>query len=70
MGAFEALLELLGICPLLPADAPLTARSPPLGWKVFARTEAVVALRFMVGSIGRDPMQVALHSGRIAGAPS
>ena len=67
MGAFEALLELLNVYPLLPAEAPLTVRSTPFGWKVFTRTEAVAALRFMVGSSGRDPMQFALHSGRIGG---
>ena len=68
IGAFEALLELLDVCPLLPAEAPLTVRSTPLGWKAFTRTEGVAALRFMVGSIGRDHMQLALHSGRIGGA--
>ena len=65
--AFEALLELLDVYPLLPAEAPLAVRSTPLGWKAFTRTEAVAALRFMVGSISRDPMQFALHFGRIGG---
>ena len=46
MGAFEALLELLDVYPLLPAETPLTVRSPAFGWKVFTRTEAVAALRF------------------------
>ena len=45
MGAFEALLELLDVYPLQPADAPLTIRSTPLGWKVPTTTEAVAALR-------------------------
>ena len=31
-------------------------------------SEAVKALRLMVASSGRDPMQFALHSGRIGGA--
>ena len=62
MGSFEAPLELLNVYPLIPAEAPLTVRSTPLGWKAFTRTEAVAALRFMVGSIGRDPMQFVLHS--------
>ena len=57
MGALEALLELLYVYPLPPAEAPLTVRSTPLGWKAFTKTEAVAALRFMVGSIGRYPMQ-------------
>ena len=56
MGAFESLLELLDVYRLLPAEARLTARSNPLGWKVFTRTEAVAALGVTVGSIGRDPM--------------
>ena len=34
---------------------------------MFTRSEAVTALRLMVGSSGRDPMQFALHSGRIGG---
>ena len=34
---------------------------------MFTRSEAVAALRLMVGSSGRDPMQFALHSGRIGG---
>ena len=34
---------------------------------MFTRSEAVVALRLMVGSSGRDPMRFALHSGRIEG---
>ena len=38
------------------------------GWNVLSRSEAVAALRLMVGSSGRDPMQFALHSGRIGGA--
>ena len=67
MGAFEALFELLDVYPLLPAEAPLTTRSTPLGWKVSTRTEAVTALRFKISSIGRDNMQFALHSGRIGG---
>ena len=36
-----------------------------LGRKVFTRTEAVIALRLMVASSGRDPMQFARYSGRI-----
>ena len=68
MGAFEARLELRDVYPRTPAEAPLTARSTPLGWKLFSRTEAVAALRFMVGRIGRDHMQFALHSGKIVGA--
>ena len=67
MGAFEVLLELLDVHPQLPGEAPLTARATSRDWKVFTRTEAVTALRLMVGYSGRDPMQFALHSGRIGG---
>ena len=67
MRGSEAVLQLLDVYPVLPVNAPLAGRSTPLGWKVFTRTEAVAALRCMVGSIGRDPVQFALHSGRMVG---
>ena len=67
-GVFEAQLELLSVHPQLAGEAPLTARLTPLGWRVCTRTEAVEALRLMVGSSGRDPAQYAPHSGRIDGA--
>ena len=35
---------------------------------MYTRTEAVAALKLMVGSTGRDPVQYALHSARIGGA--
>ena len=38
------------------------------GWKVIPRTEAVVALRMMAASVGKNPAQFALHSGLIGGA--
>ena len=38
------------------------------GWKVITRIEAVVALRMMAASAGKNPAQFALHSGRIGGA--
>ena len=66
--AFEALLELLNVHPQLPGEAPLTTRRTPSGWNVFTRTEAVAALRLMVGSSGRHPAHYALHSGKIGGA--
>ena len=71
MGAFEVLLELLDVHPQLPGEAPLTVRASSRGWKVFTRTEAMAAFRLMARYSGRDPMQFALHSGRIGGgAPS
>ena len=38
------------------------------GWKVITRTEAVVALRMMAASAGKNPTQFTLHSERIGGA--
>ena len=37
-------------------------------WQVISRSEASRALRVLVGSLGNDPQQYALHSGRIGGA--
>ena len=68
MGAFQALLELLDVYPQLPGAAPLTVRNTSLRWKVFTSDEAVTALTLMVASSGRDPMQIALYSGRVGGA--
>ena len=68
MGAFEALLDLLAVHPLLQGTSPVTVRLTSHGWKPFTRTEAVAALRLMIGSSGRHRAQYALHSGRIGGA--
>ena len=68
VGAFGALLQLLALHPSLPGGSPLTARLSPLGWKPYTRTDAIAALRLMIGRSGRDPAQYALHSGRIGGA--
>ena len=38
------------------------------GWRVINRREATHALRVIVGGVGRDPLQYAVHSGRIGGA--
>ena len=70
MGAFGALVELLDVHPQLPREAPPTIRGTSSGWREFTRTEAVAALRLMVGISGRDPMQIAPHSRRIGGATS
>ena len=51
MGAFEVLLELLDVAQL----------------ESFTWTEAVTALRLMVGYIDKNPTQFALHWRRIAG---
>ena len=68
MGAFEVLLDVLAVHPLLPGRSPLTVRRTYNGWKPFTRTEAVATLRLMIESCGRDPAQYALNSGRIGGA--
>ena len=67
IGAFEALLDLLNVYPQIPGGASLTVRSTSLGWEVFTRTGAVTTLILIVASNGRDPMKLALHSGRIGG---
>ena len=38
------------------------------GWRVNNSREATHALRVIVGGVGRDLLQYALHSGRIDGA--
>ena len=68
VGAFEALVELLDAHPRLPGGAPLMTRRTASGWKVITRIEAVVALKRMAASAGKNPAQFALHSGRIGGA--
>ena len=68
VGAFETLVEVLDAHPQLPGGAPLTTKRTASGWKVITRTEAVVALRMMAASAGKNPAQFALHSGRIGGA--
>ena len=68
VGAFEALVGLLDAHPRLPGGAPLMTRRTASGWKVITRTEAVVALRIMTASAGKNLAQFALHSGQIGGA--
>ena len=38
------------------------------GCRVINRREVTHALRMIAGGVGRDPLQHALHSGRISGA--
>ena len=68
VGAFEALVKLLDAHPRLPGGASLMMRRTASGWKLITRTEAVVALRMMAASAGKNPTQFALHSGWIEGA--
>ena len=67
-GALEIILDLLDLYPELSGSAPVMQTRTANGWKLITRTLAAKALRRMVSSLGRDPMQYALHSGRIGGA--
>lgn len=67
-GALEIILDLLDLYPELSGSAPLMQTRTASGWKVISRAVATKALRRMVSSLGRDPAQYALHSGRIGGA--
>ena len=65
-GALEILLDLLDLYPTLDGAAPLMQTYSVAGWRVINRREASThALRVIVGGVGRDPLQYALHSGRI-----
>ena len=67
-GALEILLDFLDLHPELSRSAPLMQTRTATGWKVITRTVATKALRRMLSSLGRDPTQYALHSGRVGGA--
>ena len=67
-GALEFLLDLLDIYPELDGSAPLMQIQSAIGWTVATCTIATKVLRRMVGSLGRDPIQYALHCGRIGRA--
>ena len=62
MEVLEVLLEMLDVHFQLPGGEPLTVWATSRNWKVSTRTEAVTALRLMVGYSGRELMQFALHS--------
>ena len=66
--ALEILLDLLDIYPELEGSAPLMQIEPATGWTADTPTVATKASRQMVGSLDRDPVQYALHSGRIGRA--
>ena len=66
--ALKIMLDLLDIYPDLDGSAPLMQIQSATGCTVATRTMATKALRRMVGSLGRDPAQYALHSGRIGRA--
>ena len=68
VGAFEALVELLDAHLRLRGGAPPMTRRTASGWKVITRIEAVVALRMMAASAGKNLAQFALQSGRIGEA--
>lgn len=66
--ALQVLLDLLDLYPQLGSQAPLMQWQGSLGGKVVSRSEATRALRLLVTSVGRNPEEFALHSGRIGGA--
>ena len=65
--ALKILLDLLELYPTLDGAAPLMQTYSVAGWRVTNRREATHDLCMVVG-VGRDPLQYALHSGRIGGA--
>ena len=67
-GSLEILLNLLDLYPTLDGAASLMQTYSVARWRVINRREATHALRVIVGGVGRDPLQYALHSGRIGGA--
>lgn len=67
-GAVEILLDLFESHSELGEHAPLMQATCGIGWQVISRAAATRALRILVGSLGNDPQQYALHSGRIGGA--
>ena len=67
-GALEILLDLLDLYPTLDGAAPLMQTYSVAGWRVINRREATHPLRVIVGGVGMDLLQYALHSGRIGGA--
>ena len=70
VGAFEALVELLDAHPRLPGGAPLMTRRTASRWKVISRIEAVVALRMMAASAGKNPAQFGCTRGGSGELPS
>ena len=67
-GALEILHDLLELYLTLDGAAPLMQTYSVAGWRVINRRETTHALRMIVAGAGRDPLQCALHSGRIGGA--
>ena len=67
-GALDILLDLLDRYPTLEGAASLMQTYSVVGWRIISRREATHALRMIVGGVGRDPLQYALHSGRVGGA--
>ena len=67
-GAVEILLDIFDSHSELGERGPLMHANCGGGWKIISRSEATRALRLLVGSLGNDPQQFALHPGRIGGA--
>ena len=68
VGAFEELVELLDAHPRFPGGAHLMTRRTSSGWKVITRTEAVVTLRMMAASAGRNSGSVCVALGADRGS--
>ena len=67
-GTLEILLDLLELYPTLDGAAPFIQTYFVAGWRATNHREATHALRVTVGDVGRDPLQYALHPGRIGDA--
>ena len=68
LGAVEILLDISDLHSDLGERAPLMQANCGGGWQVISRSEATRALRALLGSLGNDPQQFALHSEIIGGA--
>ncbi|CAM9799246.1 unnamed protein product, partial [Sphacelaria rigidula] len=67
-GGFETVRELMLMHPNLGAEVPLAAFPSGKTWTVWTRSQATFALRALVQHQGLQPLEYALHSGRIGGA--
>ena len=61
-GVLEMLLDLLDLYPTLGGGAPLMQTYSVAEYGVVNRSEVTHALSMIVGGMGRDPLQYALHS--------
>lgn len=64
VAALELLLDLLDVHPELECSAPPMQSVKGGKWAVVPRSAATAIMRDMVGIVGRDPRELAMHSGR------